>query len=238
MLELHNISLHAGSQVLLKAPLSVKEPGTGAIVFFGRNGTGKTTLLRAIAGRNADRTYDIRINGAALAKSGIQEWARLVCYISSHEMPGQQINTFEYLLSARLGFTSGLGLYAERDYDMTEKWIGELKIERLLEKNYGYLSDGEKQLVNIARAFIYETPVILLDEPTSSLDVPNKKMITEMLHHYAVSEKKLIIYTSHDYFIAEKYCQRAWYIDHHQQFFAGDFNGLDKTIREDFGINQ
>jgi iron complex transport system ATP-binding protein len=237
MLELKDISLQAGSQVLLKKPLSVREAGTEAIVFFGRNGTGKTTLLRAIAGGNADRTNDIRINGITLAKSGIQEWARLVCYISSHEMPGQQINTFEYLLSARLGFTSGLGLYAEKDYHITEKWINEMKIARLLDKNYAYLSDGEKQLVNIARAFIYETPMILLDEPTSSLDVPNKKMITEMLHHYAVNEKKLIIYTSHDYFIAEKYCQRAWYIDHHQQFLAGDFNSLNKTIREDFGID-
>jgi iron complex transport system ATP-binding protein len=236
MLELNNISLKAGNQALVQQPISVQEKGGQTIVFFGRNGTGKTTLLRAIAGRNGLGTYDIHINGRSIGKSSIHEWARRVCYISSHEVAGMQVSTYEYLLSARLGFTNGLGLYTENDHAMTEKWIKELGIEGLLKKNYAYLSDGEKQLVSIARAFIYETPVILLDEPTSSLDVPNKKMITEMLHRYAAIENKLIIYTSHDYFIAEKHCLQAWYIDHHQQFMSGEFTALNQLIRQDFGI--
>lgn len=236
MLELNHIALKAGHQELVHQPISVQEKGGQTIVFFGRNGTGKTTLLRAIAGRNGLVTYDIHINGRSIRQSSIHEWSRRVCYISSHEVAGMQVSTYEYLLSARLGFTNGLGLYTENDHTMTEKWIKELGITGLLEKNYAYLSDGEKQLVSIARAFIYETPVILLDEPTSSLDVPNKKMITEMLHRYAAIENKLIIYTSHDYFIAEKHCRQAWYIDHHQQFMAGEFAALNQFIRQDFGI--
>lgn len=236
MLELNNISLKGGTQVLLKEPISLTENTGQAIVFFGRNGTGKTSLLRAIAGRNGLGTYDIDIQNKKLKDTGIHQWSKLVCYISSHEVFSQAVSTYEYLLSARLGYTSGLGLYSPTDLDMVEKWIEQLALKDIVKKTYVYLSDGEKQLVSIARAFIYDTPVILLDEPTSSLDVPNKKNITELLHKYAVSENKLIIYTSHDYFIAEKYCKRAWYINHQQEFFQGYFKELNEKIRADFGI--
>lgn len=149
----------------------------------------------------------------------------------------REISTYEFLLSARLAFCGGMGLYGKHDYEITDRWISELGIGHLSGRKYVFLSDGEKQLVSIARAFLYETPVILLDEPTSSLDVPNKKMITDMLHRYAVSENKLILYTSHDFFIAEKYCNRAWYISHDRQFFSGDFLQLSTVIRKDFGID-
>lgn len=236
MLELKNIQLKAGEKALVQNPVAVHENSGQTIVFFGRNGTGKTTLLRTIAGRTVLRHPQVFVNQKSLAQSSIHQWSRLVCYLGSHDVPGGQVKTYEYLLSARLGYTNGLGLYAQKDHEITEKWIEELGIESLLEKPFAWLSDGEKQLVNIARAFIYDTPVILLDEPTSNLDVPNKRLITEMLHRYAASENKLIIYTSHDYFIAEKYCRNVWYISHGQEFFAGAFEDLSGMIREDFGI--
>ena len=238
MLELKNIKINAGNVELLKAPISVKEVSEQTIVFFGRNGAGKTTLLKTIAGHLKNISGDVDAFNKALMTSPISEWAKICTYIGSNENIGQSISTYEFLLSGRLGFTSGLGLFRKRDYEITEQWIEKLKLQSLIKKDYFFLSDGEKQLVTIARAFIYETPLILLDEPTSNLDIPNKKIITELLHSLSKTENKLIIYTTHDYFISKDLCDRIWFINNQKEFISGNYSDLQLSIEKDFGIGQ
>lgn len=237
MLELHNIEVKGGNIPLLQKPVSVKESAGQTIVFFGRNGAGKTTLLKTIAGHLLNNAGNIIAFEKELKSTPISKWARICTYIGSREHIVQSISTHELLLTARLGFTGGLGLFSAKDHEVTQYWIEKLKLQPLLKKDHSYLSDGEKQLVAIARAFIYETPLILLDEPTASLDIPNKKMITELLHELSLSEKKLIIYTTHDYHTSMNLCKRVWFINSKNEFVSGEFADMRTVIEHDFGIN-
>lgn len=236
MLELQNIEVKAGRSQLIRKAISCTEHGKQTIVFFGRNGAGKTTLLKTIAG-HIENNGQINAFGKSLKSSPIHEWAKTCTYIGSREHIGQSISTHEFLLTARLGFTSGLGLYKKNDFEITNKWIEKLKLQPLLKKNYLHLSDGEKQLVSIARAFIYESPLILLDEPTGSLDVPNKKIVTELLHTLSETENKLIIYTTHDYHTSINFCKQVWFINSRNEFVSGNFTDLKTVIETDFGIH-
>lgn len=236
LLELRDIEIKAGNAQLLNKPVTLTEQSGQTIVFFGRNGAGKTTLLKTIAGHIQNRG-EISAFGKSLGSLPINEWAKTCTYIGAREYIGQSISTHEFLLTARLGFTSGLGLYKATDHDITNTWIEKLKLQPLLEKDYLHLSDGEKQLVAIARAFIYESPLILLDEPTASLDIPNKKIITELLHTLSQSENKLIIYTTHDYHTSLNLCKQVWFINNRSEFTAGNFSSLKNVIETDFGIH-
>jgi iron complex transport system ATP-binding protein len=237
MLELTDMVIKGGKTNLLKFPFSCRETTGQTIVFFGRNGAGKTTLLRTLAGHIPIHQGNVKAFGHNLSVSSTSQWAKICVYIGSREHINQSISTREFLLTARLGHTGGLGLYKKEDVDVTNHWITRLKLEPLLEKNYLFLSDGEKQLVTIARAFIYGSPLILLDEPTSSLDIPNKKVITELLHRLSAEENKLIIYTTHDYFTSLAYCKKVWFINNRNEFAAGDFSTMRSTIESDFGIH-
>jgi iron complex transport system ATP-binding protein len=238
LLELRNIEIKGGNNILLNKPVSLNESSGQTIVFFGRNGAGKTTLLKTIGGHLKNISGNVKAFENDLGSSTISDWARVCTFIGSREHIGQSISTNEFLLSARLGFTGGLGLFSKYDLEITEQWIEKLKLGSLLKKDYLFLSDGEKQLVTIARSFIYESPLILLDEPTSNLDIPNKKIITELLHSLSKTENKLIIYTTHDYFTSKALCETVWFINAQKEFISGKFSELQSHIENDFGIGK
>lgn len=238
MLDIKNISLLAGDLALLNHTVNCKEENAQTIVFFGRNGGGKTTLLKTIAGHIKNYSGEISAFGNSLHTTPLSLWAKKCIYISSKEFFQQSISTYEYLMSARLGFTSGLGLYSKNDYAIVDEWIEKMKLNSLLAKDFLFLSDGEKQLVTIARAFIYQSPLILLDEPTSNLDIPNKKIITELLHSLSKIENKLIIYTTHDYYTSKDLCAKVWFINNEKKFITGNFSELQSSIEKDFGIGK
>jgi iron complex transport system ATP-binding protein len=238
MLELKNISLKAGELSLLDKPISCAENSGQTIVFFGRNGAGKTTLLKTIAGHIKNNSGEIIAFKSTLNLTPIERWAKICTYISSKEFMQQSITTYEYLLSARLGYTGGLGLYTKTDHAIVDEWIEKLTLTHLINKDYSLLSDGEKQLVTIARAFIYQSPLILLDEPTSNLDIPNKKIITQLLHSLSKSENKLIIYTTHDYYTSKDFCSSIWFINNNKQFVSGKFSELQSHVEKDFDLGK
>ena len=128
MLELRNILLKAGNLSLINEPITLTENSGQTIVFFGRNGAGKTTLLKTIAGHLKNTNGEITAFKNSLNLTTIEFWAKTCTYISSKEFMQQSISTYEYLLSARLGFTGGLGLYSKTDYAIVDQWIEKIKV--------------------------------------------------------------------------------------------------------------
>lgn len=236
MLELKNIELFAGESKLLKETLSVNENTGQCLVFFGRNGKGKSTLLKQIAQHGIKRQTGIFIQQIEQSATPTIEWSDLCTYSSGRETVNISISVLEFILTARLNKSGYFGIYSGNDLQIANKWVSRVGIEHLIQRSYENLSDGEKQLVQLARTFCYETPVILLDEPTSNLDIPNKKRIIQLLHDVASSLNKLIIYTSHDFDLSAQVAKRCWFIDNDGHFHHGEFSTLQKTIRTDFDL--
>ncbi len=226
MLEINNLSLLAGSKILLNDNLNLIVQRGECIALIGNNGTGKSTLLKTIAGHLPISAGKIRIGNDDLKETSVKEWSKNVIYIHARSHFNLSTSVEEYLQSARLGYSNRLGLLKKNDFNAIKKAIEQTGIENLLQSNFDLLSDGEKQLVTITRALVFESKIILLDEPTSHLDVNNKKRMTEMLYHIAKQTGRIIIYSTHDYLTVPDSIQRVWCIDENKILKDGNFREI------------
>ena len=171
------------------------EIGHGEIFcLFGPNGCGKTTFLDCITGYNKIKEGQINLLGKELNAFSVSETARTVAYVpQTHE------KTFPYLvkevvLMGRTAHVSKFSSPQEKDEQITEEAINSLKISHLANRNYTTLSGGETRLVMLARALAQDSPLILMDEPVSHLDMDHELMLLEIITRLVRDKNKSIIY--------------------------------------------
>jgi iron complex transport system ATP-binding protein len=203
MLELRSCHIGKGAPLYTIGNVAV-EPGR-LTALIGANGAGKSTLLDAIALGN-DCGGTIAWNGKSLHNLGSSVRSRYIALVESRFSGSEYLSTQEYLDLGRYPHTGFGGRLNATDKEVVARFAGRLKLEHLLAQSTLTLSDGERQRAGIARALIQETPVILLDEPTSFLDYPNKRRIMQLLSEIAQSDNKIVLLASHDLELCLEYC--------------------------------
>ena len=210
MLEMRHVTIGRA-----KALYSVDEvallPGK-LVALVGANGAGKSTLLDAIA-LGEETSGQIRLNDAAMASLSLRERALLVALVESRFHGTEYLSTQEYLDLGRFPHTGFQGLLSHSDKEVVNRVVEQLQLQHLLRQSTVTLSDGERQRASIARALIQETAVILLDEPTSFLDYPNKRAIMQLLKTIAHEQQKIILLASHDLELCLDYCDECLVIN-------------------------
>lgn len=187
--------------ILQNIDLSLEGPGLVCIV--GPNGVGKSTLIKCMNGLLRPTSGCITIDGRDVSDFGRKELAMTVGYV-----PPRTTDMFSMpVLDAIMVGRHNLQGWRNRDADLERisSILRLLGIEDLAMRPFDQLSSGQHQKVSIARGLAQETPILLLDEPTSNLDVKHQVYVTEMLRGIATSMNKLIIMISHDLNIAAKY---------------------------------
>ena len=174
MIELHDLSIGYGDRTLLSEVEATIEKGK-LTALIGRNGTGKSTLLRAIAGLNRRYSGRILLDGRPAADTRTAEMARTLAFVTTERTRIANLKCEDVVAIGRAP-------YAERTMDR--------------------MSDGECQRIMIARALAQDTPIILLDEPTSFLDMPNRYELCTLLAQLAHDEGKCILFSTHELDIA------------------------------------
>ena len=146
-------------------------PAGRILVLIGPNGSGKTTLIRALSGVLPVVEGEIHINGTDLAGANQLERARLLAVVpqSTHIPPTFMVA--EVVMMGRTPHINWLGSTSQKDEDIVEKAMQRTNISAFKERQCGELSAGERQRVILARALAQDTPVLLMDEPTSHLDL-------------------------------------------------------------------
>ena len=177
---LRHISLAYGDRRLLEDVSADFAPQT-LTALIGRNGTGKSTLLRAIAGLGP-----VRI-------------ANLPCR--------------DVVALGRAPYTDWIGRMQAADRAAVDRALELVGMSAFARKTMDRMSDGECQRVMIARALAQDTPVILLDEPTAFLDLPNRYELASLLRRLARDEGKCILFSTHDLDIALSLCDAVALID-------------------------
>jgi iron complex transport system ATP-binding protein len=182
------------------------------LAVVGPNGAGKTTLLRAIAGLVRSHG-EIRIDGRPAAELDRRTRARLVALVPQDPVvpPGMTIG--DYVL---LGRTPHLGPFAAEgasDMDAARWALAELDLAELAPRQLDQVSGGERQRAFLARALAQSSPILLLDEPTTSLDIGHQQEVLELVDRLRRSCGLTVLVTMHDLTVAAEYAKRLVLMD-------------------------
>jgi iron complex transport system ATP-binding protein len=201
MIKLNDITLAFGSRKLIEHASAHFECGR-MTALLGRNGTGKSTLLRAIASLGALQGGAIEIGGRDLCDLSNAELARMVAFVNTERVSVEAMTAYDLVAVGRSPYTDWSGRLRSGDHEVIERSIRIAGVEHLADRYVDTLSDGECQRVMIAKALAQDTPAILLDEPTSYLDMPNRYELCTLLGRLAHDEGKCVLFSTHELDIA------------------------------------
>lgn len=204
-LEIRGVDFGYRSHPTLKGiTVSIKEGEVASIV--GPNGSGKTTLLKCINKILKPRKGVILIDGKDIARVGFKELARKLGYVSQSVHPSFPLSVFDTVLLGRRPYISW-GV-TERDKEIASQMLVALGLERLAFRPFNELSSGEKQKVLLARALAQEPEVLLLDEPTSNLDIKHQLEVLSLVTSLAREKNLSVIMAIHDLNLASRYSDK------------------------------
>jgi len=212
MIRLENISLGYGSRTLL-GEVSAHFAAGQLTALVGRNGAGKSTLLRALAGLEPLQSGAITIGGSSIAELDGAEAARRVAFVATDKVRIANLPCEDLVALGRAPYTNWIGRLQAVDREIVADALAKVGMSDFARKTMDRMSDGECQRVMIARALAQQTPVILLDEPTAFLDMPNRYELCRLLQRLAHDEQKTIIFSTHELDIATKMCDTIALID-------------------------
>lgn len=175
-----------------------REFRSGALTaLLGPNGSGKTTLLNLILGWLKPRTGQILIDGLSVEECRRGAWGRRVGLVPQNESPAFELDLFEFVLLGRAPYLGLLERPGRQDRDAALAALETAGIPDLAARPVGGLSTGERQLAAIARGVAQDPGVLLLDEPTSHLDLANTRRVLRLLDRLRTGGKTILM-TTHD----------------------------------------
>jgi len=207
MLKINNLSVnYAARQVLKNITLELKKGETLALL--GPNGSGKSTLLRAVSGIQPIAQGSVCLGGHALASLSPSERARWISVVPQNASLPPAFSAWETVLFGRTPYINFLGRISETDQEIARHALEKVDALRLAERLMGELSGGEQQRVLLARALAQSTPILLLDEPTTHLDLQHQMGLLDLVHKLALESDLTVLLALHDLNLAARYADR------------------------------
>lgn len=197
MIELKNFSIGYRHRPLLEKVTAVF-PGSSLTALLGRNGSGKSTLLRAFAGLNTQYGGAIMINGKSPRELTSAELAREIALVTTERIRVASLRCEDVVAMGRAVYTNWMGNLQEADREIVAESLQAVGMELYALRTMDTMSDGECQRIMIARALAQDTRVIILDEPTSFLDLPNRYELCSLLGRLARDKGKTIVFSTHE----------------------------------------
>lgn len=213
ILNAQNLNVGYGStseRRVVYGPLSLSIPRGEIIAIVGRNGIGKSTLLRTLAGLQPPISGSIEVNGQPLLGLHRKTRAKWISFVPSDSVMVPNLTVREFVALGRFPFKVWNDSFTETDWSAVRRAISLVGIEKLAEKDITEVSDGERHRSMIALALAQNADIILLDEPTAFLDLPNKFEMVRLLAQLAHDEGKSIIYSTHDLQVAIHEADNIW----------------------------
>lgn len=209
-LEIKDITLGYKGGKTLVGGLSLRAPQGELIALLGRNGVGKSTLLRVLAGVQAPLKGAVVLDGHLVLTMTAADRARRVAFVTTEPVSVAHLRVHEVVAMGRAPYTGWFGTLAAEDERIVAESLARVGMAEFRDKTVDSLSDGERQRVMIARALAQDTPLMLLDEPTAFLDLPNRYQIALLLRRLAHETGKTVIFSSHDLSTAMQLCDALW----------------------------
>ena len=164
---------------------------------IGPNGSGKSTLLNCLAGLLPLEAGEITLSGRGQKSFSANELAQMIGYVPQNHVPVYSYSVREFVVMGRAPHIGAFSSPARRDYEIADSAIESMGIRDLRDRPYTEISGGERQQVTIARVLAQQPRIIMMDEPTSSLDFGNQTLTIRLVRRL-VSEGYAVIMTTHN----------------------------------------
>lgn len=168
------------------------------VALIGANGIGKSTLLRTLTGIQKPLHGEVILNNKSITTYTPALLAQNLAVVLTESLPPSNLSVFELVALGRQPYTNWLGTLSPEDLEKVNSALQLTQIEHLINKKHFEISDGQLQKVLIARALAQDTPLIVLDEPTTHLDLQHKVNLIRLLKNLAAETGKCILYSTHD----------------------------------------
>ncbi len=168
------------------------------IALIGANGIGKSTLLRTLTGIQKPISGTVLLNRKNIHELDSLTLAQNLSVVLTEKLPPSNLTVWELIALGRQPYTNWIGKLTNNDIAKINEAIALTQIEHLVSKKHYEISDGQLQIVLIARALAQDTPLIILDEPTTHLDLLHKVVLFKLLKKLTQETGKCILFSTHD----------------------------------------
>ncbi|KAA1242803.1 ABC transporter ATP-binding protein [Aquimarina sp. RZ0] len=199
---------HKNNLKVVSADINLKLYEGELIGLVGANGIGKSTLLRTLSKVQPPLRGTIYFNDKEIKTFASSELASQLSIVLTEQIASKNLTVQELVALGRQPYTNWVGKLTEEDKEKIRKAIEVTHVTELVKKRCYELSDGQLQKVLIARAIAQDTPFIMLDEPTTHLDVYHKAYILKLLKRLAFETKKTILFSTHEIDFAIQLCDK------------------------------
>jgi iron complex transport system ATP-binding protein len=188
---------------------------------LGPNGAGKTTVLRLLSGTLRPQAGSVRLFGESLGDLPPRKRAQLMGVVPQESWILFPFTVMEVVLMGRFPHLGILGMEDRADEDLALACLEEVGMRESYGRPLSSLSSGERQRVLLARALAQQPRVLLLDEPTTFLDLKHRLQIYEILSRLNASRKLAVLTISHDLNLAARYCGKLWLLKQGELLASG-----------------
>lgn len=212
LLKVENISAGYGDKVIIK-DINFTTKNSEFTALLGLNGTGKTTLLKTISGLIKPMSGKCSINGSNISSLKEKDRAQIISYMSQRHSIVYDIKVVDVVI---MGITPYLNIFetpTKAHKELAYEMIKLIGMEKYGDHNFNNLSEGQKQLIIIARSLMQNADLLLFDEPDSALDFVNKHMVLSKIREIVKKDNRGGLITLHDPNYALSYCDRIILID-------------------------
>ncbi|MGB8703652.1 MAG: ABC transporter ATP-binding protein [Gillisia sp.] len=197
-----------GSDLLIAENIEVEINAGELTAVIGVNGVGKSTFLRSISGIQENLKGDVLIENQILETLSPEKKAASISLVLTEQPISKNLSVFELIALGRQPYTNWLGSLSRNDLREIKNAIDLVNVRALSEKKCYELSDGQLQKVLIARALAQNTSLIILDEPTTHLDIYHQAFVLKLLKELTRKTSKSIVFATHELNLALQLCDK------------------------------
>ena len=174
------------------------------LTLIGPNGAGKSTVLKTIAGYLKRLDGTVMVGNRDMLEFSEKEMAKRLSVVLTERISPELMTCREVVETGRYPYTGSFGLLTEKDRAVVENAIEKVSMQDYADVDFSSVSDGQRQRVMLARAICQEPQILILDEPTSYLDIHHKIQFLEILRSLAKEKQMAVILSMHELDFAEK----------------------------------
>lgn len=197
-------------EIILEKGLNAEIRNGEMVCLIGPNGCGKSTLMRSIAGLQKPLAGNVFISNVNLKKLSSRNYAKLLSLVLTDKINAEALTVYDIISIGRYPYINRFAKLTPNDRGIIDRSIEKVHLSQYRHRFFNELSDGEKQRVLIAKALAQDTPLIMLDEPTAHLDLPNRVEIMNILKLLAKETSKAILLSTHELDLALQSADTIW----------------------------